>query len=62
VLFLGVVEVVDDSVDAGGEVVDAGTELIVAGEVCAVVGEAGSLVLQSFSAEGDLGGATLEFG
>ncbi len=61
-MFLGVVEGVDDGVDAGGEVVHAAAELVVAGEVGAVVGEAGSLVLQFFSAGGDLGGAALEFG
>ena len=61
-LFLGVIEGVDDSVDVGGEVVHAGSELIVAGEGGAFVGESGSLVLQFFSACGDFGGAALHFG
>ncbi len=61
-MFLGVVEGVDDGVDAGGEVVDAVAELVVAGERGSFVGEAGSLVLQLFSAGGDFGGATLHFG
>ena len=61
-MFLRIVEVVDDGVDASGEVVHAGSELIVAGEGGAFVSEAGSLVLQLFSACGDLGRAALEFG
>ena len=61
-LFLGVVEGVDDGVDAGGEVVHAAAELVVAGERGSFVGEAGSLVLQLFSAGGDFGGAALHFG
>ena len=61
-LFLGVIEGVDDGVDAGGEVVYAGSELIVTGEDGAFVSEAGLLVLQLFSACGDLGGAALHFG
>jgi hypothetical protein len=61
-LFLGLVEGVDDGVDAGGEVVDAVSELVVAGEFGAFVGEACSLVLQFFSAGGDFGGAALHFG
>src|SRR5271156_2665067 len=61
-LFLDVVEVVDDGVDAGGEVVHAAAELVVAGERGSFVGEAGSLVLQFFSAGGDFGGAALHFG
>jgi len=61
-LFLDVVESVDDGVDAGGEIVDAGSELVVAGERCSFVSEAGSLVLQLFSARGNLGGAALHFG
>jgi hypothetical protein len=60
-LFLDVVEGVDDSVDAGGEVVHAGSELIVAGEGGAFVSEAGSLVLQLFSSCGNLGGAAPHF-
>jgi hypothetical protein len=48
-LFLGVVEGVDDGVDTGGEVVHA-AELVVASERGSFVGEAGSLVLQLFSA------------
>ena len=61
-LFLGVVEGVDDGVDAGGEVVHAAAELVVTGERGSFVGEAGSLVLQLFSACGDFGGAALQFG
>ena len=61
-LFLGVIEVVDDGVDAGSEVVHAGSELIVAGECSSFVGEAGSFVLQLFSTCSDLGGAALHFG
>jgi hypothetical protein len=61
-LFFGVVEGVDDGVDAGGEVVHAGSELIVAGEGGTFVSEAGSVVLQLFSACGDLGGAARHFG
>ena len=61
-LFLGVVEGVDDGVDAGGKVVHAAAELVVAGQRGSFVGEAGSLVLQLFSAAGDLGGAALHFG
>ena len=61
-LFLGVVEGVDDGVDAGGEVVHAAAELVVTGERGSFVGEAGSLVLQLFSAGGDFGGAALHFG
>ena len=61
-MFLDVIEGVDDGVDAGGEIVHAGSELIVAGEGGAFVSEAGSLVLQLFSACGDLGGAALHFG
>jgi hypothetical protein len=64
--------VVDDGVDAGGEVMlrpapmapglpptqhRAGSELIVAGEGGAFVSESGSIVLQLFSACGDLGRA-----
>jgi len=59
---LGVVEGVDDGVDAGGEVVHAAAEQVVAGERGSFVGEAGSLVLQFFSAGGDFGGAALHFG
>jgi hypothetical protein len=47
-LFLDVVEGVDDGVDAGGEVMHAAAELVVAGELGSFVGEAGSLVLQLF--------------
>ena len=61
-LFLGVVEGVDDGVDAGGEVVHAAAELVVTGERGSFVGEVGSLVLQLFSAAGDFGGAALHFG
>jgi hypothetical protein len=61
-LFLGVVEGVDDGVDAGGEVVHAAAELVVAGERGSFVGEAGSLVLQFVSAGGEFGGAALHFG
>jgi hypothetical protein len=61
-LFLDVVEGVDDGVDAGGEVVHAAAELVVTGERGSFVGEAGSLVLQLFSAGGDFGGAALHFG
>ena len=61
-MFLGVVEVVDDGVNAGGEVVHAVAELVITGERGSFVGEAGSLVLQLFSACGDLGGAALHFG
>jgi len=61
-LFLDVVEGVDDGVDAGGEVVHAAAELVVTGERGSFVGEAGSLVLQLFSAGGDFGGAALQFG
>jgi hypothetical protein len=61
-LFLGVVEGVDDGADAGGEVVHAGSELIVAGQGGTFIGEAGSLVLQVVSACGDLGAAALHFG
>jgi hypothetical protein len=59
---LGVVEGVDDSVDAGGEVLHAAAELVVASECGSFVGEAGSLVLQLFSARRDFGGAALHFG
>ena len=61
-LFLDVVEGVDDGVDAGGEVMHAAAELVVTGERGSFVGEAGSLVLQLFSAERDFGGAALHFG
>src|SRR6516162_720717 len=61
-LFLGVVEGVDDGVDAGGEVVHAAAELVVAGEVGSFVGETGSLVLQLFSACCGFGSAALHFG
>ena len=61
-LFLGVVEGVDDGVDAGSEVVHAAAELVVAGERGSFAGEAGSLVLQLFSAGRDFGGAALQFG
>jgi hypothetical protein len=61
-LFLGVVEGVDDSMDAGGGVMHTGSELVVASERRSFVGEAGSLVLQLFSAGGDFGGAALHFG
>ena len=61
-LFLGVIEGVDDGVDSGGEVVHAVAELIVAGEGGTFVGEVGSFVLQFFSAGGDFGGAALHFG
>jgi hypothetical protein len=61
-LFLGVVEGVDGGVDAGGEIVHAVAELVVTGERGPFVGEAGSLVLQFFSAGGDLGAAALQFG
>ena len=61
-LFLDVVEGVDDGVDAGGEVVHASAELVVTGEPRSFVSEAGSLVLQLFSARGDFGGAALHFG
>jgi hypothetical protein len=61
-LFLDVVEGVNDVVDAGGEVVHAGSELIVAGEGGAFVSEAGSLVPQLFSSCGNLGGAAPHFG
>ena len=59
---MGVVEGVDDGVDAGGEVVHAAAELVVTGERGSFVDEAGSLVLQFFSAGGDFGGAALHFG
>lgn len=61
-MFLGVVEGVDDGVDAGGEVVHAAAELVVTGERGSFVGEVGSLVLQRFLAGGDFGGAALHFG
>ena len=61
-LFLDVVEGVDDGVDACGEVVDSAAELVVTGERGSFVGKAGSLVLQFFSAGGDFGGAALHFG
>jgi hypothetical protein len=76
-LFLGVIKGVDDGVNAGGEVVlrpapmaaglpptqhHAGSGLIVAGEGGAFFSESGSIVLQLFSACGDLGGAALHFG
>lgn len=60
-LFLGVVEGVDDGVDAGGEVVHAAAQLVVTGECGSFVGEAGSLVLQLFSTGGHFGGAALHF-
>jgi hypothetical protein len=44
-------------VDAGGEIVHAAAELVVTGEFGSFVREAGSLVLQLFSAGGDIGGA-----
>ena len=47
-LFLGVIEGVDDGVDPGGEVVHAGSELIVAGKGGAFVGEAVRLCCRSF--------------
>ena len=40
----------------------AGSELIVAGEAGTFVSESGSIVLQLFSACGDLGGTALHFG
>ena len=61
-LFLGVVEGVDDGVDAGGEIVHPVTELVVTGECGSFVGEVGSLVLQLFSTFSDLSGAALQFG
>ena len=61
-MFLGVVEGVDDGVDAGGEVVHAAAELVVTGQRGSFVGEVGSLLLQLFSAAGDFGGAALQFG
>ncbi|HUO36927.1 MAG TPA: hypothetical protein VMU34_03355 [Mycobacterium sp.] len=61
-LFLGVIEGVDDGVDAGGEVVHAAAELVVASERGSFVGEAGSLVLQLFTAGRKFGGAALHFG
>src|ERR1700738_5322613 len=50
--FWGVVEVVDDGVNVGGEIVHAAAELVITGELGSFVGEAGSLVLQLFSACG----------
>src|SRR6516162_210626 len=61
-LFLGVVEGVDDGVDAGGEVMHAAAELVVAGELGSFVGQTGSLVLQLLSARCDFGRAALHFG
>jgi hypothetical protein len=59
---LGVVEGVDDGVDACGEVTHAAAQLIVTGQRGSLVGETGSLVLQLFSAGGDFAGAALQFG
>ena len=61
-LFLGVVEGVDDGVDAGGEVMHAAAELVVTGELGSFIGETGSLVLQFLSTCCDFGGAALHFG
>ncbi|HZC93032.1 MAG TPA: hypothetical protein VE400_20695 [Mycobacterium sp.] len=61
-LFLVVVEGVDDGVDAGGEVVHPAAELVVTGELGSLLTEAGSLVLQLFSARRNFGGAALHFG
>jgi hypothetical protein len=61
-LFLGVIEGVDDGVDAGGEVTHASAELIVTGQRGSFLGEAGSVVLQLFSPGGDFGGTPLQFG
>ena len=61
-LFLGVIEGVDDGVDAGGKVTHASAELIVTGQRGSFLGEAGSLVLQRFLAGSDFGGTLLQFG
>jgi hypothetical protein len=59
---LGVIEGVDDGVDAGGEATHASAELIVTGQHCSCLGEAAAVVLQFFSARGDFGGTPPQFG
>jgi hypothetical protein len=61
-LFLAVVEVVDDGADAGGEVLDTAAELVAFGEFGALGGEAGPLAGDLALAGGDGGGAALELG
>jgi hypothetical protein len=61
-LFLGVVKVVDDGADAGGEVLDAAADLVVFGEVGALGGEAVAFCGEVFLPGGDGGGAALELG
>lgn len=58
-LFLHLIELVDDVADLFGEVVHPLAELVSAGELAALLGEAGSLVLKIAVAGGDVGGAAL---
>src|SRR4051794_20983601 len=61
-LFLYVVELVDDLADLGGEVGDSAPELVPAGQRAALVGKAGAFGLQISLAGGHVAGAALEFG
>ena len=61
-LFPGVVEVVDDGADAGGEVLDAAAELVVLGKAGALGRESVAFGGEVFLPGGDGGGAALEFG
>jgi hypothetical protein len=61
-LFLDVIEAVDDVADARGEVVNTLSDLIVAGECGALFGEVGAFGGQLAAPRGDFGGAALHFG
>ncbi len=61
-LLLGVVEVVDDGADAGGEPLDAASELVPPCQVRALAGEGVALCEEISLAGGDGGGAALELG
>ncbi len=56
-LFLVVVEVVDDGADAAGEVLDAAAELVAFGKVGSLGGEIAAFGGEFFLAGGDGGGA-----
>ena len=61
-LFLHVVELVDDRANSFGEVVDSSAKLVPAGERAAFLGEAGVFGLQVPLAGREVAGAALEFG
>ena len=61
-LFLHVVELVDDRANSFGEVVDSSAKLVPAGERAAFLGEAGAFGLQVPLAGREVAGAALEFG